>query len=153
MIAHNIIKRDGTCRITNYTEQTEAVHIIPERESEWFHARGMTRRAPIQDESNFILLKVDVHKQWDQRQSTLAPRIMGDATISLATYIFKRQPLWEVVNLYHDVCMQSLSGIDLVFTFCRFAWTIFESLDIFLDQGCERWLRVINPYTGMEETK
>jgi len=63
--------RDGTCRITNYVHGTEAAHIIPEGESEWFHSRGMTRRAKIDDESNFLALKVDVHKLWDQRHFTL----------------------------------------------------------------------------------
>lgn len=58
VIAHNIIKPDGTCRITNCTEQTEAAHNIPEAESEWFQSRGLTRRAKMEDESNFLLLKV-----------------------------------------------------------------------------------------------
>ncbi|KAK5308915.1 hypothetical protein LTR70_010738 [Exophiala xenobiotica] len=58
VIAHSIIKPDGTCRITNCTEQTEAAHNIPEAESEWFQSRGLTRRAKMEDESNFLLLKV-----------------------------------------------------------------------------------------------
>lgn len=154
VIAHNIIKRDGTCRITNYTEQTEAAHIIPDGESEWFQSRGLTRRAKMEDESNFLLLKVDVHKLWDQRQFTVVPRTVDgekEKAISWVAYVLKRQPSKEVISLYHDVCLQPLTGVDVLFLFCRFAWTIFESLDVFLEQGSERWLMVRNPSTGAEE--
>ena len=154
VVAPNIIKRDGTCRMTNYTEQTEAAHIIPDGESEWFCASGMTCRATMTHSSNFLLLRVDVHKLWDQRQFTIVPRTVDEQQAERTdwvTYVLKRHPPAEVINLYHDVSLQPITGIDVLFLFCRFAWTIFESLDIFLEQGSARWLMVRNPMTGSEE--
>ncbi|KAK5083272.1 hypothetical protein LTR70_008237 [Exophiala xenobiotica] len=108
----------------------------------------------MEDESNFLLLKVDVHKLWDQRQFTVVPRTVDgekEKARSWVAYVLKRQPSQEVISLYHGVCLQPLTGVDVLFLFCRFAWTIFESLDIFLEQGSERWLMVRNPSTGAEE--
>lgn len=115
----------------------------------------MTRHAKMDDESNLLLLRIDVHKLWDQRHFTIVPRL-GEVdqkkTTQWVIYVFKRQPFQEVVQLYHDVCLQTLSEIHVQFLFCRFAWTIFESLDMFLDQGSERWLMVRNPFTGIDES-
>lgn len=107
-------------------------------------------------ESNFLLLRVDIHNLWDQRIFTIVPRVQDHdqgQPPSWVTYMLTRLPSQEVVNLYHDVCLQPLVGIDPFFLFCRFAWTIFETLDVFLDQGSERWLKIKSPLTGFEEVK
>ena len=48
----------------------------------------------------------------------------------------------EVVKLYHNVQLQPLYGIKMEFLLARFAWTIFDSVKVFLEQNVPRRLKL-----------
>ncbi|KAK7932985.1 hypothetical protein LTR80_011501 [Exophiala xenobiotica] len=133
--------RDDTCRVTNHYSGTELAHIVPGRESEWWTTRGLAR-LQVNAASNTILLRADVHRLLDSRALSFIPRESGNGEKIWVTYIMKRlQRPQEVHELYHDRQTQPFYGIKAEYLFCRFAWTVFDSVHGFLHQGYDRWLR------------
>jgi hypothetical protein len=69
-------QRDSTCRLTRHRDPTESAHIIPASETEWFGMNIMDRynflggvkrgQEVINGDENLILLREDVHTQWDR---------------------------------------------------------------------------------------
>lgn len=55
----------------------------------------------MEDESNFLLLKVDVHKLWDQRQFTVVPTTVNgekEKVMWWVAYVLRRPPSQEVIT-------------------------------------------------------
>lgn len=130
---------------------TEAAHIIPEAETVWFHSNNFLVDGGLGSTRNKLLLRADVHRVWDAQTFTFVPRRVGEGeeqTTEWVTYVLKRRTRPEVRLLYHDVRLQPLSEVSVLFLFCRFAWTIFDSLEIFLDRLVDRWLMMVDPLTG-----
>ncbi|RMD42818.1 hypothetical protein DV735_g2301, partial [Chaetothyriales sp. CBS 134920] len=119
---------------------------------DWFDVRGMSLYSDFDSPRNGILLRPDVHQTLDLQHLAFVPRSQTDGKAVIVAYVLDRNCPSEVVEMYHDVETQHISGIGLEFLFCRFVFTVFEALRPFMRQGFPRWLRVNS--TGNEyETK
>lgn len=147
--------RDVSCRVTNHKEETEAAHIIPDGESNWFHSTALwTITSLNEDARNRILLRRDVHALWDKRHFSIVPRrwttAAGQVRTAWVVYATRKDVTSEVVRLYHDVRLQPLTGVPSMLLFCRFAYNILDALSAFLKYPCERWISVRSSLDGSQ---
>ncbi|KAL7893257.1 hypothetical protein HDV63DRAFT_387472 [Trichoderma sp. SZMC 28014] len=83
---------------------------------------------------NAILLRRDLHKMWDDHYFAIVPK-KGKWVI----HLFRNISPNELESQYHNLELQSLSGVARHFFFCRFALAIF-SKSTFLNQNVSRKL-------------
>ncbi|KAI0377890.1 hypothetical protein F5Y04DRAFT_262940 [Hypomontagnella monticulosa] len=130
--------RDECCRITQSFCGLEQAHIVPKAEDTWFMNNKMQRFSsnpsyvpPIDEMSNKILLRADVHRVFDRRELVMIPKL-EDGEYKLVTYILhtKRQFVFEQHGLFHNRRCHDLFGISREFLFARFAWSIFNNMTI-----------------------
>jgi hypothetical protein len=86
---------------------------------------------------NAILLRAGIHKIFDEKRLLLIPK-----NSSFVVHVLARGSTSELVNLYHNVQLQPLTGVAIEYLFARFAWTIFTLSTIFLKQGYTRTLLI-----------
>jgi HNH endonuclease len=150
-----VLSRDIRCRITAYREGTEHAHLVPTSETFWFDQNQMARYAiSIKDPRNLILLRSDLHSIFDSRKFAVVPKrsTLTEVKSLLVVHSFVPQVTSEITRLYHNVGLQTLSGIAKEVLFARFSWTIFPSLCIFLNGGVPRAL-LIREEQGNNTTK
>lgn len=142
-------QRDSTCRVTNHREPTESAHIIPASEKEWFGMNSMDRyniwgakrgQEVINGDENVILLREDVHTQWDRMCFSFVPKLTSDDTWAWAVHVHK--PSQEMHALYHNLLLQPLIGVRHEYLLARFAWDIFPLLQGFLQRMVKRRLKL-----------
>ena len=143
-----VLSRGIRCRITAYREGTENAHLVPTSETIWFDQNEMTRYATtllsIKDPRNLFLLRSDLHSIFDSKKFAVVPKrsIPNKDKPLLVVHSFVATADSEIIQLYHNVSLQTLSGIAKEFLFARFSWTIFPLLCIFLNRGVPRELLV-----------
>lgn len=144
--------RENTCRLSNYSEQTEQARLIPRSQEHWFfqNMMGKYSKASRPDDnlinsiSNMILLRSDIYGLFDQQRITFLPKPSRDPNqSSMVAHVLSSGPSTELVNLYHNVPLQQLNGIPLEYLFTRFAWSVLPLLAPFLRQGTPRSLSVV----------
>jgi hypothetical protein len=142
-------QRDSTCRLTNHREPTESAHIIPASEKEWFGMNSMDKynllgvkqgQEVINGDENLILLREDVHNQWDRTCFSIVPKLKDNNTWTWTAHVHK--PVQELHALYHNVQLQSLAGVQHEYLLARFAWDMFPMLQGFLQRMVKRRLRL-----------
>lgn len=84
-----------------------------------------------------MLLRSDIHKFLDDKRLTFIPKRIADSN-ALVVHVFIPGSTTELVGLDHNLPLQDLTGISIEYLFARFAWTIFDFLKPFLQQGQER---------------
>jgi hypothetical protein len=137
-----ILARDLTCRLINHMESTEHAHLVLRNEQAWFDDNAMFQYTNlsrvdidgIDDSLNGILLRSDVHTLFDQRRFALVPKPSCDVTdrLSLVAHVLIPGVSSQLIQLYHNVATQELTGVAMEFLFARFAWTIFPFIKGFL---------------------
>ena len=142
-----VLSRDIRCQITAYREGTEHAHLVPTSETFWFERNQMaryTRASSITDPRNLFLLRSDLHSIFDSKKFAVVPKrsIPNKDKPLLVVHSFVATADSEITQLYHNVSLQTLSGIAKEFLFARFSWTIFPLLCIFLNRGVPRALLV-----------
>ncbi|KAI1371146.1 hypothetical protein F4677DRAFT_319564 [Hypoxylon crocopeplum] len=141
------IIRDGCCRITHFHCGTEPIHIVPSVMAAWFIANGMEKycfdqyTVPVIDDiSNTILLRLDVHSVLDRKELILVPKL-NDTKYELVTHVLSSQHHYatELETLYHNRTILSLCHVAPAFLFARFAWSIFNeaTFKLFETQSAE----------------
>ncbi|KAI0479703.1 hypothetical protein F4859DRAFT_477027 [Xylaria cf. heliscus] len=133
--------KDQRCSITGDVPETEAAHLIPAEAIDWFKANDMQQycrnqagqpASPIEDQSNILFLRKDLHSLFNRRRFSIVPRnyqLTPTSTTSPA------QPGSPVVyfllpdghsDLYQNHPLQPFSVRDVApeFLFARFAWDI-----------------------------
>ncbi|KAM5471087.1 hypothetical protein MauCBS54593_003425 [Microsporum audouinii] len=136
------IARDISCRVTNHTEGTEHAHLIPRSEQQWYIQNRMSRYANIRpdaefidDTSNAILLRSDIHSLFDQKRFVIVPK-----ADNFVIHILASGTSLELINCYHNVTLQPLTGVAIECLFARFAWSIFAYSTPSLLDGLKRTL-------------
>ena len=141
--------RDGTCRVTNHREPTESAHIIPASEKDWFARNCMDNyslsclkrgQEVVNGDENVILLREDVHTQWDRMCFSLVPKLIDGDTWAWTVHVHK--PSQELHALYHNLQLQPLTGVRHEYLFARFAWDFFPLLQGFLQRMKQRRLKL-----------
>ena len=128
--------RDASCRITGCRDETQAAHICPLNEAEWWYANAMTRynvgcsSITPDNISNALLLRADLHLAFDKPKFVLVPKPSPDPEHpQIVVHLLEASP--ELEYLYHNRRLQSVcSSIQMLFA--RFAWTVFPLLKGFL---------------------
>jgi hypothetical protein len=144
-----VLSRDIRCRITAYREGTENAHLVPTSETFWFGQNEMTRYtttlSSIKDPRNLFLLRSDLYSIFDSKKFAVVPKrsTPNKDKPLLVVHSFVATVDSEITQLYHNVSLQTLSGIAKEFLFARFSWTIFPLLCIFLNRGVPRALLVL----------
>ena len=150
---------EGRCRLTNFRRGVQSSHVIPSMEKSWFVDNAMdqygalggrTGQDIVDTPVNLIRLRADVHHLWDQRDFSIVPRLSRDEQLTWAACVMTQDP--ELLELYHNVEVQSLAGLPSEFLLTRFAWDIFPTLLAFLQSSQPRVLAVRLP-NGEAEIK
>ncbi|KAL2349871.1 hypothetical protein BJ546DRAFT_897082, partial [Cryomyces antarcticus] len=149
-VVSTVVKiRDTACRLTGCTEGVELAHVCPQSVNDWFHKNRMDdyilspRRSgssAIDDASNVMLLRSDIHKAFDAVKIALVPKASSSGSYVMVAHILELSP--ELVALYHNVPLQPLKGLSVEFLFARFAWSMFSFVEGFLQARTERVLCV-----------
>lgn len=125
---------DARCRLTNFRRGVQSSHIIPSMEKSWFVDNAMdqygtlggrTGQDVVDTSTNLIRLRADIHHLWDQRDFSIVPRCRRDENSMWAACVMIQDP--ELLELSHNVEVQSLAGLPSEFLLARFAWDIFPT--------------------------
>lgn len=145
-----VLTRDIVCQATGFSSATEVAHLVPEREQEWFTRNAMSRyngdttldsRHLIRDIGNAMLLRCDIHKQFDDRIFVFFPKAKDCVVLHMLA------PTPDIGLLYHNTGLPKLKCTP-EFLFARFAWAIFPGLATFsFSNKPERFVGRASPIT------
>ena len=89
------------------------------------YCRLQSRLNPINDDSNLILLRSDMHRLFDKRRFTIAPKTSSDSLPNIVLHVLLPNMHSELHTLYHNRRLHgAATGISIEFLFARFAWSI-----------------------------
>ncbi|KAL8993210.1 MAG: hypothetical protein Q9169_006517 [Polycauliona sp. 2 TL-2023] len=142
--------RDGSCRMTAYSEECDMSHLCPQSETEWYQENRMDQyrynarkagRQAINDACNMMLLRADLHRAWDKMRFVHVPKasMVGDSLEKMEFVTHVMNHSLNYGQLFHNTKLHTL-GVARECLFARFAWTIFPLLSGFLQQGQARYL-------------
>lgn len=145
--------RDMSCRMTAYGEGCDNSHLCPLTETQWYQENRMDQygelyrggRQGINDPSNIMLLRTDLHRAWDKMRFVHTPKRSPTGKLEFVTHLLVYSK--ELGDLYHNARLHRL-GVARECLFARFAWAIFPSLSGFLQQGHDRYLLRANSDTS-----
>ncbi|KAK2626206.1 hypothetical protein QTJ16_004468 [Diplocarpon rosae] len=135
--------RDASCRISGFSEGTKVAHVIPKEEGEWHQANNMhvyqcdINRSLDTDLANLLLLRADLHINFDKPLFTIIPKSSGagDAP-QLVVHIVQQSK--EYQHMYHNRPVLEWRDIPPEFLFARLAWTVFPWIEGFLSTGLKK---------------
>ena len=131
---------------------------------DWFWRNHMRRYGSdpttlrsVNDLSNTILLRADLHRTFDALKWVIVPKPNSENVMQFVFHLIRSSP--ELAVRYHNSCVYNIAGIPPQILFAAFARAIFPLLHEFLAIGVGRWLLVISSqsqtyesryYTGLE---
>ncbi|KEF50884.1 uncharacterized protein A1O9_13065 [Exophiala aquamarina CBS 119918] len=123
--------RDQTCRMSKHVTGTQAAHIVPQHEGKWFSQNSMWKYNVdlsldpdnlLNDMSNLVLLRSDLHVGLDERKFIFYPKGDGSFVVHLL------EPTPDLAQLFHNVKMQPGFNCHPSFLFARFVHALLPSL-------------------------
>lgn len=152
------IYRDSTCRITASEKATDVAHVIPVNQVDWFWRNHMRRYGSdptalhsVNDLSNTILLRADLHRTFDALEWVIIPKPNSEGVMQFVFHLIRSSP--ELAERYHNSCVHDIAGISPQILFAAFARAIFPRLHEFLAIGVSRWLLSISSQSQKYESK
>ncbi|KAH0541387.1 hypothetical protein FGG08_004151 [Glutinoglossum americanum] len=151
--AITVLERDGSCRISDYTEGLSCAHLCPQAELEWFTSNAMyeynaqtqlSAASVTDDKQNCLTLRLDLHSTFDRRKFVFVPK--GGA---LVTHFL--QPTSCYGRIYHNTTTHPILNVSIEFFLARLAWAILPSIRMFLEPGIERLLIRLEDIKGERE--
>lgn len=147
MLSTAIITQNKTCRMSDFEEGTEAAHLCPRSELEWSQQNlmsiyntspGLTSNMMLEDTANALLLRQDLHTQFDANKFVFVPKKGADTAsiTSIVTHLLV--PSRELRMLHHNVQLKPILNVHPAFLFARFALAIFRFSEPFLMGGVDR---------------
>ncbi|KAI2466469.1 hypothetical protein F4781DRAFT_434343 [Annulohypoxylon bovei var. microspora] len=149
-----IITRDECCRVTQSYCGTQHSHVVPVSVTPWFTMNNMFRYAwggedenprPIDDISNGMLLRSDVHHMIDKSELVMFPKFTGEKyEIVLHLLHSRSRYAFEQEAWFHNRKCQDIYGVSRECMFAAFAWSIFQecTLRFFLAERDSFQIRV-----------
>ncbi|KAK9480328.1 hypothetical protein V1514DRAFT_194182 [Lipomyces japonicus] len=140
-IISSIHTRDVYCRITGHNTATDVAHIIPRAEKDWFENNGMRywnwepsllEKSLLDDQTNLMLLRSDVHQAFDDKYFVLYPKD------SAGFYVHMLHYTTDLGVLYHNSKTHPLLNCQPEFLYARFAWSLFPLITGFLGTSVEK---------------
>jgi len=148
-LSEAVLYRDQGCIVTRHGDYCTSSHICPKSETEWFNSSGLSvynlnqmlpRHHTINDISNAISLRWDVHRAFDDRKFVILPK-EGSWVIHFLS------PTKDLGKLYHNTAVRLPPNVATTNLLARFAWSIFHSLRL-LDGRGRRHLRLRTEENG-----
>ncbi|SLM33288.1 HNH nuclease [Lasallia pustulata] len=142
-----IITQNKTCRMSGFEDGTEAAHLCPRSELEWsLHNRmfsyitnpTLPSDRSLDDTANALLLRQDLHTQFDANKFVFVPKKGGDTAGSESVVTHFLAPIRELGMLHHNVRLKPIPNVGPEFLFARFALAIFKLSERFLTAGVDR---------------
>lgn len=152
-----LVFRDSSCPMSGCKEGTQAAHICPRGEVEWFRRNQMSQynlnplmsgNQALDDTSNALLLRADLHSQFDALKFIFVPKASpampgagpgpGPSTPRPQYVTHLLLPSDELGILYHNTLLRPINDVSTSFLFARFAWSIFRFVEPFLCGGVAR---------------
>lgn len=133
--------------MSGFEECTEGAHLCPRSELEWsLHNRmslyntspGLPSDRILDDTANALLLREDLHTQFDANKFVFVPKKGADAAGSASIVTHLLLPSRELGMLHHNVRLKPILNVHPAFLFARFALSIFRFAEAFLTQGVDR---------------
>ena len=111
------IYRDHKCRITGSEEATDVAHVIPVSQMEWFSRNDMARygcdplmQRSVNDLSNTILLRADLHQTFDALKWATIPKPNSQNVLQFVFHSIQYSP--ELATRYHNSCVRDITGVS-----------------------------------------
>lgn len=139
-----VLRRDGSCRVTNAQDYIERAHLCPRSQAAWFEANSMGKynlNLDLQDDHlvddicNAVALRSDIHRAFDDRMFVFVPK-----ESRWVVHFFGLTN--SLGRLYHNIVLELDPHISPNLLLARFAWTVFPLLSGFLKVGSDRKLRL-----------
>ncbi|KAI9824709.1 MAG: hypothetical protein M1819_000804 [Sarea resinae] len=140
-----VMQRDQwRCKLSEQRDYIETAHLCPRSESVWFKENGMgqynlNKDLPsdyvIDDVSNAIALRSDIHSAFDDRKFVVVPKHSAWAVHFL-------ELTSDLGGFYHNTGVRLDPNVSMRCLLARFAWAIFPLLRNFLEAGVPRAVRV-----------
>lgn len=131
---NKVLLRDRLCRMAGWASGSQAAHVIPAEEDEWFLRNHMydyngLRQNHTNDIRNSLLLRADLHVCFGQRIFAFVPKPVPNnlRQRSLVTHLLS--PSDDVEPIFHGTQLRQLTDVSVEFLFARFAWSIFPRLN------------------------
>ncbi|RYP12411.1 hypothetical protein DL767_011322 [Monosporascus sp. MG133] len=99
--------RDRNCRITTYFEATEVAHLVPNACAAWFNRNRMYTyckipsggRTALDDDSNGILLRRDLHRLFHALRFGFVPKSQDDGETNLGIHVLRPGTAAELMRV------------------------------------------------------
>lgn len=133
-------------------------HIIPEHQLDWFKRNRMARYAydppavrSVNDLSNTILLRSNLHRTFDALNWVIIPKRNSKKVIQFVFHLIQYSP--ELAERYHNSCVHNIAGVSPQSLFTAFARATFPLVCNFLSWGVGRWLLAISSQSQKYESR
>lgn len=139
-----VLRRDKACVISKQRDCVEKGHLCPRSEVKWFDLNAMSQYnlnrqliqdAVVDDISNVIALRSDIHTTFDDRKFIIVPK-KGQWVVHFTDLTS------DLGRLYHNTPLRLHQDISSKCLLVRFAWAIFPSVMKFLATGAGRMVRM-----------
>lgn len=133
-LSQAVLDRDRRCLVSKYGDFLEKAHICPVVEADWFVKNNMgtdlknhelVGTNKVNDLSNLIALRGDIHCAFDSRKWVLVPKC-SKWTVHFLSHTVHLGPM------FHNTPVTLPQDISPKFLLARFAWAIFPRVVDFL---------------------
>lgn len=139
------------CCISGSPLGTNLAHIIPRKALEWFNKNNMEGYqtvsmggSAIDDPSNLIPLRADIHHLFRSGYLTLVPKldpadpskyrlvvhVLNPPCVSTSPLLMSTDSYLEMFTRYQNLECLPLKGVHVEYLFARFAWSLFSDATI-----------------------
>jgi HNH endonuclease len=133
------------CAISNFSFAIDEAHLVPQEEALWYQRNDMRRYGDailcdIDNSTNIIPLKTDLHRCFDNRWFAIIPKVMKTTiphSPQYVTHILRREAV-ELWPTYQNIIVQYLDETARPYLFARFAWAILLQVKPFITDDLPR---------------
>lgn len=133
------------CAISKFSFAIDAAHLVPQEEALWYERNDMRRYGDavlcgIDNPTNIMPLKTDLHRCFDNRWFAIVPKVMQTTnphSPQYVTHILRTQAA-ELWPTYQNVIVQYLDMRARPYLFARFAWAILLQVKPFITGSLSR---------------
>jgi len=141
------------CIVTRSSLASTSAHLIPKEHGRWFALNAMSIYAintrDIDDESNLVRMRADIHKCFDDRMFVFAPKTDKDGKQHYVVHAVHEGDT-EVRDMYQNTAAQAIGRVSREYLLARFAWCILLRLKPFLFGGVPRRVVRFRIFDGVE---
>lgn len=110
---------------------------------------------PVEDDTNMIYLRSDLHSLFDKRRFTFVPKRSSAGGVVLVIHVLRPQTFRELHHLYHNRALQPpTTGIAVQHLYARIAWSVLCDENYPFLRGSHQYsVQLFDPSLGNVSTK